>query len=127
MPKNVMKKTIMIAAGFLCWSLCALGQDTLEVTPVAPGPSENRIMDSDQKEERVAVELDKLPPRMQKTLADDAKFANWKEGGDLYYDKGSEQYIVHVVSDNKTITYRFDKKGNPLATDEMPVKEGTNH
>jgi maltooligosyltrehalose synthase len=98
-----------------------IAQDSVNVQPQPslPGGQYQRpkIGDSPQKEERVEVEKENLPPLMQKALREDEKYVGW-ENAAIYFEKNMDQYLMHLVKENTTQTFRFDKKGNPLITDQ---------
>jgi hypothetical protein len=70
----------------------------------------------DLKEDRVEVESDQVPPAMLDELNANSTYAGWEEGN-IFYEKNTDQYIIHVVRDNTTHTFRFDKEGNAIRTD----------
>lgn len=79
-------------------------------TQRAPQPA------GDVKEDRVEVQEDQLPPAMLDELKANSIYAGWAEGN-LFYEKNTDQFIVHVVKDNTTRTFRFDKEGKAIRTD----------
>lgn len=103
----------------------ATAQDSLQVQPSpalpqgqygTPGQSEEK------KEDRVAIQVSEIPHQMKATLEANEKYKGW-EKGQVYFDRSADQYIVHVVEENATRTYRFEKNGRELTTNESTAGE----
>jgi hypothetical protein len=86
---------------------------------LAPGaPARPQKADSvDQKEDRVEISREKLPSSMLKELENNPRYEGWEEGN-VFYEQNTDQFIVHVIRDNSTQTFRFDKEGHPLQNNE---------
>lgn len=90
-------------------------QDNLPATPQGQYGTQ-RVPDQhvdEQKEDRVEVERTALPPDMLSHLNKDSQFEGWDQSP-VFYEKNTEQYLVNIVKENSTRTYRFDKQGKPL-------------
>ncbi len=70
----------------------------------------------DLKEDRAEVQRDQLPPPMLDELNTNPTYSGWEEGN-VFFEKNTDQFIVHVVKENTTHTFRFDKDGNAIRTD----------
>jgi hypothetical protein len=113
-----------MAALTIC-SATAFPQDSLQVQPSPSLPQEQYESpgkDSDKKEDRIEVGSDEIPPLMKDALGRDEKYAGW-EKGKIFFEKNSDQYIIHIVRDNTTETFRFDKAGKAITTDK-PLDKG---
>jgi hypothetical protein len=116
--------TFMMAAVTIC-SSTAFAQDSLQVQPsqsLPQGQYETPGKESHQKEDRVEVARDQIPPLMKDALDRDGKYTGW-ENGQIFFEKNSDQYIIHIVKDNTTETFRFDKTGKEITTDK-PIDKG---
>jgi hypothetical protein len=71
----------------------------------------------DQKEDRMEISKEKLPPLMLQELENNPRYEGWEEGN-VFYEQNTDQFIVHVKRDNTTQTFRFDKEGRPLKNNE---------
>jgi hypothetical protein len=96
-------------------------QDTTSSTPIQGLPS-GQQQAGEQKEDRVEVDKAKLPPTMLKELNNGDQYKGW-EDANIYYEKNSDQYLLNIAKENTTQTFRFDKDGNPIVTDQ-PVEAG---
>jgi hypothetical protein len=118
-------KTLFLTAALLVTVLCAKAQDTLQSQPVPSLPQGHHGAKGEDnatmKEDRVEVSRGDLPPLMKTALQHEEKYAGW-EKGTVYFEKNSDQYIVHIVKENTTETFRFDKKGKAI-TSEGTLKE----
>ena len=88
------------------------------------GQTDSLLQDSndiEQKEDRVEVRKDELPAAMKDALNADGKYAGW-EDSPVYYERNTDQYLIHIKSENTTQTYRFDKKGVPIVTDAPALR-----
>ena len=98
------------------------GQDSTLVPPQPSVPQEqnpapaNGEPKSEQKEDRMEVKKEMLPPLLLEALKEE-KYSGW-EDSPIYYEKNTDQYILHVTKDNSTQTFRFDKEGEPITTDK---------
>lgn len=68
------------------------------------------------KEDRIPVGEDQLPPAMLDELDTNDTYAGWEQGN-IFFDKDTDQYIVQIVRENTTHTFRFDKEGTAIRTD----------
>jgi hypothetical protein len=109
-----MKRSALILL-FTCLTFAVMAQENPGVVPAKPDTLDIR------KEDRVEVRKENLPPKMQAALKED-KYAGW-ETGNVFFEKGTEQFILHMATDNTTRTFRFDKDGNPLET-PAPIDDG---
>jgi hypothetical protein len=100
-----MKHSVLIWL-LTCLTFAVMAQENPAVTPAQSDTLDIR------KEDRVEVKKENLPPRMQEALKEE-KYAGW-ESGNVFFEKGTEQFILHIATDNTTRTFRFDKEGNPL-------------
>src|SRR5688572_671968 len=79
----------------------SMAQDSTSSQPIPALPqgqygSPVNDSESARKEDRVEVDATNLPPAMKDALVRDAKFEGW-EKQPIYFDKSTDQYIVHVV------------------------------
>lgn len=109
-------------------SSLAFGQDSLIVQPVPslPQGQYGTPGDDDEKEDRVEVRRENLPGKMTDALERFDKFDGWEESP-VYFETNSDQFIVTVVRDNSTQTFRFDKEGNEIAGEAVPIRRGQRH
>jgi hypothetical protein len=125
-----MSLKLLLLSGLIGLSATAFAQDSLRVQPspsLSPGQSENAgELKKDEKEQRVEVAEEKIPASMKRILDGDEKYSGWREGG-VFYESSSDQYLVHIVKDNATRTYRFDKSGEPIITDRPVTTDETRH
>lgn len=112
-------KRITLILLFTCLAFAVMGQENPAVMPAQPDTLDIR------KEDRVEVNKDDLPPIMQEALKDE-KYAGW-ETGNVFFEKGTEQFILHIATDNTTRTFRFDKEGKPLETPAPIDDDGSRH
>jgi hypothetical protein len=68
------------------------------------------------KEDRVEIDKEQLPPAMQNELAQNPLYEGW-QNGNVFHERNTDQFILHVVRENTTHTFRFDKEGTPIKTD----------
>ena len=113
-----MKWQILVIAVVLCTAQFSFGQVNPGETPAQPqgqygSPSIQDSLDI-QKEDRVEVADQDLPEQMKQELKAE-KYAGW-ENGNVFFEKNTEQYVLHLEAENGTRTYRFDKEGRPLET-----------
>ena len=100
-----MKTIMFLSLIFLAFSsYCQT--DSLQQNPIG----------TEQKEDRVEIRKDELPPAMKTALDADAKFKGWQDSP-VYFERNTDQYLIHITSENTTQTYRFDKKVVPIVTD----------
>lgn len=121
--KVVMKKSFLTLAFALAAGFASAQQDS--IIHDAPEPQlpqgqygTQRVPQpagGDLKEDRVEVGRDQLPPAMLEELNGNIVYEGW-ESGNIYYEKNTDQFIVHVVKDNTTHTFRFDKEGRAVRT-----------
>lgn len=78
------------------------------------------------KEDRVEVADDAIPPAMKQELDKNPAYEGWEQGN-VFFERNTSQYIVHIKKDNTTHTYRFDREGNAIRTDPMIQTEETKH
>ena len=78
------------------------------------------------KEDRVEVSHDAIPATMKKELDENTAYEGW-EAGNVFYERNTDQYIVHIKKDNTTHTYRFDSKGNAIRTEPLIHTEEKKH
>ncbi|HLT74799.1 MAG TPA: hypothetical protein VKZ68_06925 [Ohtaekwangia sp.] len=79
-----------------------------------------------KKEDRVEVAHDAIPPAMKQELDENPAYTGW-ESGNVFFERNTSQYIVHIKKGNTTHTYRFDREGNAIRTDQMIQPEETKH
>jgi maltooligosyltrehalose synthase len=108
--------TALALATTVLWS-----QDSVNVTPPALPQGQYGTQNipeqrEEQKEDRVEVDRNRIPPAMQKALKESSRYEGW-ETGNIFYERNTDQYLVHIIRENKTVTFRFDKHGNPIVTD----------
>ena len=77
---------------------------------------QQNLNNTEQKEDRVEIQKDELPAAMKTALNSDAKYKGW-EDSPVYYERNTDQYLIHITGENSTQTFRFDKKGTPIVTD----------
>jgi hypothetical protein len=118
-------KRIVLALFLLAgMSGVSLAQDSLKVEPVPPategqyGESATGASEGESKEDRVKVQASEIPARMGEELRKNDKYAGW-ENGTIFYEKNSDQYLVHIQKENTTETYRFTKLGEPVTDDAL--------
>ena len=117
-------KTFILTISMALASGCVLAQkDSVSTAQPEPGHPQGQYGTQrvpqpagDLKEDRVEVESSQIPPVMLDELNANSTYAGWEEGN-IFYEKNTDQYIVHVVRDNTTHTFRFDKAGNAIRTD----------
>lgn len=106
----------------------ALAQDSLQVQPspaLPQGQYGTPGQSQEKKEDRVAIQVSEIPSEMKATLDANEKFKGW-EKGQVYFDRSADQYIVHIVEKNATRTYRFNKTGEELMTNDSGAEETGN-
>lgn len=119
----VMKKFVLIA-GFILSTLVAGAQDSLKIEPMPPAaPAQPSPSDAERKEDRLPIEDEELPPNMKTLLDSDEKYKGWEEGT-IYFDRSADQFLIHIIRENKTETFRFDKNGTAV-TSEKPLDESS--
>jgi hypothetical protein len=112
-----MKKFFLIACLILT-TIMVVAQDSLRVEPMPPAtPARPSPTEADRKEDRLLMENGELPPTLKNILDSDEKFKGWEEGT-IYLDRTSGQFLLHIIRENKTETFRFDKEGTPITTDK---------
>jgi rRNA pseudouridine-1189 N-methylase Emg1 (Nep1/Mra1 family) len=114
-----MKKTKAIMVGILLMAAQQLlAQDIPAVQPGTNGTQ--RIPDQaiqEQKEDRMEVQKNDLPAAMVQLLENSDQYDGWDESP-VYFEKNTDQYVINVVRDNTTQTFRFSKKGEAIKTDQ---------
>lgn len=78
-----------------------------------------------QKEDRAEMAAERLPARMHEVLKE-TKYSGW-EKGNVFFEKSTDQYILHITGPDGTRTYRFDIEGRPLESDPPARVEGERH
>jgi hypothetical protein len=118
------KNCITLFCSLVCTIGVAWAQDSLQVqpSPALPQGQYDSVGQELQKEERVEVQQADIPSIMKDELQRNEKYKGW-ENGAIYFEKNSNQYLVHVVRENTTQTFRFDKSGKPVMTDSGPQGE----
>jgi hypothetical protein len=111
-----------IIALFVCsWMMVGVAnaQDSLRVQPSPSLPQRHEKIGNqhEQKEDRIEVNPGDIPSKMRDALQNESKYRGW-ENGRLYFEKNSDQYLLHLVKENSTQTYRFDKSGYPITTEK---------
>lgn len=112
-----MKPSCIIFLIAVLFAPAALGQDTLRLEP---SPSMQRSGGPDeeiQKEDRVSVKQEDLPSAMMDLMDRDDKYSGWRSGT-FFFEKNTDQFLIHIIQDNATETFRFDREGNPLMSDK---------
>jgi hypothetical protein len=117
-----------VCAFIMSWTT-SLAQDSTSGQPIPALPQGqygSPVNDSEaaRKEDRVDVDATSLPPAMKDVLARDEKFDGW-EKQPIYFDKSTDQYIVHVVKENGTQTFRFNKNGDPIVVPDLIERSGS--
>jgi hypothetical protein len=117
------RKWFLFAIALFLTAQVVVAQDSTNVQPQPSLPQGQQGSpkvggaNSQQKEDRVEVEKENLPPLMQKALKADEKYVGW-ENATIYFEKDIDQYLIHLVKENTTQTFRFDRNGNPIITDQ---------
>ena len=93
----------------------------MQPRPAVPGQHETPG-DGEKKEDRIAIPISDIPEKMMSTLDGNEKFKGWQDG-QVYFDRSADQYLVHVVEQNATRTYRFDKNGVEILSGESGVEQ----
>ena len=120
------KNCICLFCGLVFTITASFAQDSLQVQP-SPGVPQQQSDSAGQelqKEDRVEVQQADIPSAMKDELQRDEKYKGW-ESGKIYYEKNSNQYLVHVIRENTTQTFRFDKSGKAVMTDSPIQNEET--
>jgi hypothetical protein len=113
-----MKKLLLIFC-LMQGTFAAFAQDSLRVVPMPPvTPAQPPQSDGDRKEDRVLIKKEELPPNLKDTLDRNEKYKGWEEGT-IYLDRSTDQFFIHVISENKTETFRFNKAGMPIISDKQ--------
>jgi hypothetical protein len=113
-----------LIAGFILSTLVATAQDSLRVEPMPPAvPAQPSPSDAERKEDRVPIDDEELPPNMKAVLGSDEKYKGWEEGT-IYFDRSADQFLIHIIRENKTETFRFDKDGTAVTTGK-PLDESS--
>ena len=96
--------------------------DSANATPPSPEPpgTQQHPAAENQKEDRVEIPKEKLPSAMLEELDNNPRYEGWEEGN-VFYERNTGQFIVHVKRDNTTQTFRFDKEGRSLKSNENLV------
>ena len=119
-------KAIAIILGLLGCSTIAGAQDSLRTEPI-PSRQQGQYgspasgKEAGRKEDRVSVPLQELPAAITTQLESNDKFTGW-EKGTAFYDRSSDQYLLHVSDGDGTRTFKFDKSGTQIS-DEAPVEK----
>jgi hypothetical protein len=73
----------------------------------------NNIQASNDKEDRVAVELIDIPDLLRLTLQQNEKYRGW-ENSKFYFEESSKTYLLHLSTEAGTRTYYFDENGKRI-------------
>lgn len=118
-----MRNIIVLLFVLTNFATIAVAQDSLQVQPRPGVPGQHETPgDGEKKEDRIAIPISDIPEKMMSTLDGNEKFKGWQDG-QVYFDRSADQYLVHVVEQNATRTYRFDKNGVEILSGESGVKQ----
>jgi hypothetical protein len=112
-----MKTLIILFVLFWLTACFANAQDSLQVQPSPGLPAGQPANQPAQKEDRIEIKHQEVPAKLRNVLQADSKYQGW-ENGNLYFERTTDQYLLHLIKENSTQTYRFDKAGKPITTDK---------
>jgi hypothetical protein len=113
-----MKLIIVLSVGLLSFQ-CTLGQSdsTLYINglPVTQDDTVRNYPSSDYypKDKTVVVPSNRLPEKLRTILNREPLYKGW-DRLPVLYDKNTDRYTVRVITENDTVFYGLDRKGNPL-------------